>query len=351
MGDKDIRFGIIVPFYGVEKYIAKCLDSLVCQTYRNFVAILVDDESNDGSRAIAEEYQSKYPHLFMIVEEKNTGVGGARNFGFDNLPGDVEYFIFLDSDDYIDSRLLEKTNDVLKKERYDIVVYNFCEVDEDGHVFGTYNICDNKEGALSADEIRNHMKFTTIMQGRVYNKDFWKSTGARFPVGLWYEDTAIASFVFSKCKSLYQINETLSFYLQREGSIMNNSNLEKILDITKSLDYLKSLFMTDGSFGDYKNEIEASSAASVVVCFNRLNMFETGSKLQSRLADYLFKAFPDCAKSQYLGNDFRKKLELIRDKKFKKYYFKYSMIPKLKKDLKRVIPKELVKRYRNKKYC
>jgi glycosyltransferase involved in cell wall biosynthesis len=300
MSDSSIRFGIVIPFYGVEKYIRRCLDSVVNQTYKNFVAVLVDDESKDGSRAIAESYQKKYPDMFMIIAEENQGQGEARNNGFKHLSEDVDYFIFLDSDDYIDKTLLEKANSIVEKEQYDIVVYNFCEIDENGHVFGTYNFCEDETGSVSMQDIRKHMRFTSVVPGRIYNRQFWRETGAEFPKRLWYEDTAIASYVFSRCKKMYLLNETLYYYIQREGSTMNNQKLEKMMDIIKSLNYLHSLFIRTDSYEEYKNEIEATSALGIIVIINRLNMLEKGDRLQTQLSDYLFDRFPNCFENSLL---------------------------------------------------
>ncbi len=346
----SIKFGIIVPFYCVEKYISKCLDSIKNQTYKNFVAILVDDESKDESRIIAENYQKQSPQMFRIIEEKNQGQGEARNFGFRNLPEDVDYFMFLDSDDFIDESLLEKANDILCKAQYDILAYNLSEMDEEGHVFGIYNLCGNKSGEVPVDDIRKHMRFTSVVPGRIYNKEFWKAAQVEFPARIWYEDTAIASYVFSRCKKLFLLNESLYYYIQRDGSTMNNKNLKKMMDIIPALDYLKNLFIKSGTYEEYKPELEATSAVGIIVTMNRLNMFEKGCALQSRLSEYLFEGFPDCFKNEYLDDEGRDKLRLIRDKRFKEYYVKYSVKPKLKLMIKKLIPKKLVNYYRNRKY-
>lgn len=351
MSAGEIKFGVVVPFYGVEKYIEKCLDSLLKQSYKNYIVVLVDDGSKDGSRTIAERYTKRYPEQFMIVEEMNQGLGEARNFGVKNLPADVEYFMFLDSDDFIDNSLFEKVSSVLSKERYDIVAYNFREMDEDGHIFGIYNLCDNRNGPVPKDDIRKHMRFTSVAPGRIYRKEFWNEIGVEFPTRLWYEDTAIASYIFSKCQKLYLLNESFYNYVQRDGSIMNNQNLDKMMDIIKSLDYLNELFIASGSLAMYRKEIEATSAVGVVVCMNRINMYEKGSARQAELADYLFGKYPDCDKNDYLGDDFRDRLSLIKDKRFVIYFVRYSMVAKFKQTVKTIIPEKMVRYYRNKKYC
>ncbi len=245
---------------------------------------------------------------------------------------------------------MEKANSIVEKEQYDIVVYNFCEIDENGHVFGTYNFCEDETGSVSMQDIRKHMRFTIVVPGRIYNRQFWRETGAEFPKRLWYEDTAIASYVFSRCKKMYLLNETLYYYIQREGSTMNNQKLEKMMDIMKSLNYLHSLFIRTDSFDEYKNEIEATSATGIIVIINRLNMLEKGDRLQTQLSDYLFDRFPNCFENSLLDDEVLKKLTLVKEKKFKGYYLRYSLKPVLKTRIKKLIPKGIVSFYRKRKY-
>ena len=346
----NIKFGIVVPFYGVEKYIGKCLDSLVNQTYRNFTAVLVDDESKDGSRKIADEYVHKHPELFMLIEEKNQGQGEARNYGFKNLPDDIDYFLFLDSDDYLDNTLLEKAAKVLSKDRCDILTYNFQEMDTEGHIFGVYNLCENKTGTVPAEDLKKYISSTICVQGRIYSKEFWSEIDVRFPKRIWFEDAAIVTYVLSKCRSMYLLNESLYFYIQREGSVMNNNNLEKMMDIKKALDCLKDLFTASNTFERFKEEIEVTYAQAIINTINRLNMYEKGSKLQSELSEYLFSAFPNCCDNKNINEENLDKLKMIKDKKFTRYFFRYSIKPKVNSMVKAVIPKGIVTFYRNRKY-
>ncbi len=350
MNDKKIKFGIVIPFYGVEKFIGKCLESLAKQTYMNFIAILVDDGSKDDSRKIAENYVQKYPSNFKIIEQVNQGQGEARNYGFRNLPEDVDYFLFLDSDDYLDNTLLEKVKNVVSEFDYDILTYNFQEMDPDGHVFGVYNLCGNKNGPVKKQEIKKYMSSTICVQGRIYNRKFWAETGALFPSKIWYEDAAITSYVISKSKSMYLLNESLYYYIQRSGSVMNNKNLTKMMDIKAALNYLKELFIDSNSFEEFKKEVEAVFAISIINTINRLNMFEKGIALQTDLSSYLFNIFPECINNENLTQEYIEKLQLVKKKRFKEYFLRYSMKPITKSIMKSLLPQGIVTSYKNWKY-
>jgi len=351
MNNRNIKFGIIIPFYGVEKYIDKCLKSVEQQTYNNFEAILVDDGSIDNSRAIAEKYVQKDPSRFRIITQKNQGVGAARNAGIRFLSQDIDYIIFLDSDDFVDVTLLEKLNEVVSSQEYDIITYNYSEQDENGHVFGIYNLCHDKTGTASREELKQNACFTICLQGRVYNKKFWDKLNISFPTNCWYEDAAISSYIMSNCSSMYYLNETLLYYVQRDGSIMNSKNcFDKMMTVTTSLDYLRKCYAEHENLEEFKDELEASSVTTILVTENRLNMMEKGDALQKKLSSYLFEHFPDCIENKYNNDVKRDKLLLLKHEEFGKYYLKYSLFPQVRSFVKTLVPVSVTSMYRNLKY-
>ena len=108
-----MRFSIIVPVYNVEKYLAKCIESILNQTNQDFELLLVNDGTKDNSQKIIDEYVAKYPDKVYGFVKENGGLSDARNYGVERAKG--EYIIFIDSDDYVDDELLEKVNDAIEK--------------------------------------------------------------------------------------------------------------------------------------------------------------------------------------------------------------------------------------------
>ena len=108
MGDKKL-FTIVVPIYNVERYLKQCLDSLLYQTLINHEVVMINDGSTDDSGAIAREYAEKYPHIFRYYEQKNAGLGAARNVGFKYVT--TEMVGFLDSDDWVPKTYIERLTD------------------------------------------------------------------------------------------------------------------------------------------------------------------------------------------------------------------------------------------------
>ena len=121
------KVSMIVPVYNVEKYIGKCLESIVNQTFKNIEIIVVNDGSTDNSQEIINEYEKKYPNLLKSYEKENGGLSDARNYGLEKANGD--YICFVDSDDFLAIDLLEKLEKYMTLD-IDMIKYKMIKVDE-----------------------------------------------------------------------------------------------------------------------------------------------------------------------------------------------------------------------------
>ena len=139
------KVSVIVPVWGVEEYIDKCLNSLVNQTLEDIEIIVVNDESPDNSQLIIDNYVKQYPDKVKSFVKKNGGQGSARNFGLEKATG--EYIGYVDSDDYIALDMYEKLYKKAKKEKADVVI---CD-----------NFIDNNGVVIKEDSYRN-LKYTDI---------------------------------------------------------------------------------------------------------------------------------------------------------------------------------------------
>lgn len=127
---KDL-VSVVVPIYNVEKYLNRCLESIVAQTYRNLEIILVDDGSPDGCPQLCEDWAKKDQRI-KVIHKENAGLGMARNTGIENASG--EFICFFDSDDYIAPETVEKCVTAAKAEQADIVTYGMHRVDPAGNI-------------------------------------------------------------------------------------------------------------------------------------------------------------------------------------------------------------------------
>lgn len=125
---------IIIPVYGVEKYIKKCLESVLLQTFTDFECLVIDDGSTDNSINIAKEAVAKDPR-FIFLNKKNGGVASARNYGIKHAKG--KYIAFIDSDDYVEPDFLLLPLTTIEAEDSDICMFSINYVAEDGTHFKT----------------------------------------------------------------------------------------------------------------------------------------------------------------------------------------------------------------------
>lgn len=125
-----MKLSIIVPVYNVEKFLNKCLDSLVGQTMEDYEIILVDDGSKDASGRICDDYAERYPELVRVMHIDNGGQGRARNFGIDTAKG--EYLGFVDSDDWVETDMYPKLCQRADETGADVVVCDFMAEFDDG---------------------------------------------------------------------------------------------------------------------------------------------------------------------------------------------------------------------------
>ena len=122
---------VVVPVYNVEKYLDRCVNSIVNQTYRNLEIILVDDGSPDNCPAMCDEWAKKDSRI-RVIHKQNEGQGVARNVGIENATGD--YIYFMDSDDYIDLTTIEKACDLAKQHNADVVCFGLLCVNSSGEI-------------------------------------------------------------------------------------------------------------------------------------------------------------------------------------------------------------------------
>ena len=172
------KISIIIPVYNVEQYIKNCLESVINQTYDNWEIILIDDGSTDNSKAIYENIAIKNDKI-KIFKQTNKGVSAARNLGIEKAQGD--YIVFLDADDWIEKKFLERMLEVIENEDADIVQCNFYYANnrsniERKHIRPSYSIRNNMDELQldtlyrEYDEKKNH-KSVGAMRG-VWGKIF-----------------------------------------------------------------------------------------------------------------------------------------------------------------------------------
>lgn len=220
---------IIIPVYKVEKYINKCIESVLCQTYQNIEIILVDDGSPDQCPKICDEY-AKRDSRIRVIHQKNMGLSAARNSGIDIAKG--KYVGFVDSDDYIEPDMYEKLYRAISLANAELAICNYHSVEEDGREKERKSLT-MKDEVLSAYEALEKLQgsewwFYVTAWNKLYKKELFDKI--RFPVGKVNEDQFIVHELFYECNVIATISNVLYHYVQRKGSIMNSNVSVKRLD-------------------------------------------------------------------------------------------------------------------------
>ena len=243
------KVSIIVPVYNVEKYLSKCLDSLVNQSFKNIEILIINDGSTDSSQSIINDYHKRYPHLIKFYLKDNGGLSSARNYGIEHALG--EYLLFVDSDDYLHLDAVKKLYNKAYISNSDIICFNYIE-DREGvlkKVITFDNRIQNMYSKYLLSKPSACIKFC--------KKKLFLELSICFLEDVYYEDLATMPLLIMGKPKITFINEDLYFYYVREGSILNEKNFNpKFYDIFKVLEYLEKVFKQHKLSVKYLDEIE-----------------------------------------------------------------------------------------------
>lgn len=237
---KQELISIVIPIYKVEKYLDRCLNSVVNQTYRNLEIILVDDGSPDRCPIMCDDWADK-DNRIKVVHKKNAGLGLARNTGLDYATG--KYICFFDSDDYIALNTIEKSYKSIKKYNSDIAMFGLYSIDTSGKIVSKDIPIANKENytgdevlkfvlpnMLAADpKSGKRLGFNMSAWGRMYSIDLLKNHNWRFVSEREYisEDFYSLLDLYQYVKSTSIINEGLYYYCYNDSSLTHIFNPER----------------------------------------------------------------------------------------------------------------------------
>lgn len=215
--DKSGQISVVIPVYNVEKYLEKCLDSVVRQTYKDLEIILVDDGSTDRSGAICDKYANS-DNRIIVIHQSNGGLSDARNKGINIATG--RYIGFIDSDDYVSDDYFEVLHKLITSGPYQISICNPLYVYEsDDEILPNKKIgkcmCMTSEDALATMLYQNY--YDTSAWGKLYERRLFDDV--KYPEGRLYEDLGTTYKLILKSENVIFIDKELYFYLQRDNSI------------------------------------------------------------------------------------------------------------------------------------
>lgn len=245
---------IIIPVYNVERYIERCVNSIINQSYQNFELIIIDDGSIDGSSKILDVLSSN-DNRIQVYHVKNGGVSRARNLGLSFSKGD--FIAFVDADDIVKNEMYTEMISIAQTENYDMVQCNYEDLYEDGNVFqhneiGTLAI-ENEDDMIIACMER-------VIYANIFTKLFRKKTISSIYFDESIEYAEDLKFVVDCCEASKKIKliELVGYqYFQRNDSADHKKINESYLSILKVADYFKKMYFNNNTVYPYviKNDV------------------------------------------------------------------------------------------------
>lgn len=301
---KKPLISIIIPVYNVERYLAKCLDSIIAQDYDNFEVVLIDDGSIDGSSAICDDY-SKKDYRIKVYHQKNMGVSAARNEGIRRSSGD--YITYVDPDDTISRRFLDYLYSLNAENGTNIAVAPYIIVTERKTI--DCSGIRHKDEKLSQKEALRRMLlddgFTVSNGSKLIKRSLFDSI--EYPKGKIFEDTATTYKLIMRCDSISYGHRGGYFYYKRGGSILNSVYDKKQLDFIYFTDEMGSVILN--KYSDLRNEVSSKQIDSRFSILRRLVLIKKPTE-EEKNAKKSIKKYILSRKRQIVTGPYNKKIKL-----------------------------------------
>lgn len=272
-----MKYSFIIPIYNGEKYIDRCIPSILNQAYENLELIVINDGSTDKSLNKLKKYVMKDNRIKIFSISKNSGVSNARNYGLEKVTGD--YVIFVDIDDLIDVNMLVCIESSLAGNMgVDIVKYDYLSITD------TNNIENNHSIKINNNILNGTQVFTDLVEKKIpfdmnciyaFNTSYIKTNNFKFEVGKYHEDFGLIPYILIKANRVMLIDKVLYYYVQSQNSITrnvdNNQKLKRFKDILYHFDNLFQKIKKESSIAIKVKKIFMSYIANAVI-FNYLGL-------------------------------------------------------------------------------
>ena len=238
-----MKLSIIIPVYNVEKYVGKCLDTVLDQNLdvKDYEVIIVNDGSTDDSLKIVQSYAEIYPH-FKIIDKENGGAGSARNRGMERAKG--KYIYFIDPDDYLISNRLNKL--IETSEEYNLDVLTFLSKSYVETSLKEKSLFEKKDfkgsfgenmmsPIVDGENYVANVKYRSEVWWFIINSEFLKTTGLRFVEGRYLEDVAFSIALILEAKRMAHLQLDTHRYRITPGSAMNSIEPNHYLKIIRDI--------------------------------------------------------------------------------------------------------------------
>lgn len=286
-----VDISIIVPIYNAEKYLNKCIDSLINQTKKELEFILVNDGSTDKTEEIIKSYKDKRIKYF---KNKNQGIGKTRNFGLEKATG--KYIMFLDSDDYFRIDACELLYKNAEKNQADLVICDFYKIYDSG-IEEKIKLLSFKPTTLKkTPNLVNEINLAPW--NKLYKKDLITKNKIKFVENLKYEDAPFVIEAFSKAKKISKVDEYLNYYLIH-GNSETTVRDKRCFDILKIVDLIRKNATTEAYLQDEINKLTVRIITNYTIQQRNQKEKKVGLNFIDEAFSYLEKEVPDYKNNKY----------------------------------------------------
>lgn len=317
----DELISVIVPIYNVQSYLKRCIDSICAQSYTNIEIILVDDGSPDDCWKICDEYKAQDDRI-VVVHQKNQGLSGARNSGINIAKG--RYLCFVDSDDYIEAKMIEVLYSNIKDYNADISCCGHKDIYDSGH----YKYNDKIEIDLfTAEDALKRFLYTNKVDVVAWNKMYKRELfdDVRYEEGKLFEDHFTTYKLLDKSSKIVNTTQALYCYCKRGDSIGGSTFSEKNYQLKDALevecDYIIS------RYPNIEEDIKIGYIFWLIVLFDKMILANHKDvKIYEYIRGYIKKYFGCIIKSKHLGKSQKIQmilLYMLHSKLYKIFYVTY----------------------------
>lgn len=291
MNKKDIS--IIVPIYNAEKYLNKCIDSIINQSKKELEIILINDGSTDNSENIIKKYADKRIKYF---KNKNQGIGKTRNFGIEKATG--KYIMFLDSDDFLELNACEKMFEKVEKDKLDIVICDYYRYFDNGNK-EEVKLPNFKNSSLkdNPDIICEHLS----PWAKIYKTDLIKKNNIKFVENLKYEDAPFVIEALDCAKKIGKVNLPLNYYVIHEKSETTVRD-EKVFDIIQIIDIIRKYTKNKKYLKEKIDKLTVRIITNYTIQQRMQEDKNVGIRFINEAFSYLKKEVPDYKNNKYFEN-------------------------------------------------
>lgn len=299
------KLTIIVPVYNVEKYLNKCLDSLVLQSEDKCEIILIDDGSTDLSSQICEEYERKYNNV-VCYHKSNGGLSDARNYGIDKASG--EYIWFIDSDDFLCDNGVNEILNLIEYCNSDVLVCKSKVIDEKNKVYDEciYSIVEKEYGVDEYFELlaKNPKGVIFCAQYHICKTKLIKENSIYFLKGIIHEDELWTPQILMSAKKIYYSDLNIYYHFMRNDSIMHATKIEQsgrcylivantLFEIFEKNKDKNLKYLNDRCVNMYLQAVWKSPQYVKNTFKYRLNLLKKSLYIKTRIKSLLYLLFPN----------------------------------------------------------